>query len=455
MFHDLLSESMTDFRRLDIVCLLMTLIAGSSAELCEMVSTRTACGIEHVIPASLYLILAHHTHEQHAGRFEKPHALGDLQHMQPINLALEGLYTLSLHFDLRAVRVGCTNKDGTDGLHEALAEYADFLHGFVHHQVRSKYMQAYLSRLLEFQSTRAPSMDPRPRPIETEAEQHRRLMLYCDNLQQVRRQVADQRRLGRDGTCEAAQHADAASTRGNDAIRAGRASDAFKAYSEAIVVLAGRESEPVAAWPLLLALSNRSEALQQLGRHEEVLEDVTSAVVLLDRFGSADDGVALCPAEADLERLRETLARREATSGRELAAQQERGECAEAETRRASERRQLRADRRRRACEARAARPAQEQASEMADGVAALHVAANKVAPTDASRPVHAEPLPECAICQEGSKFGALEDVCGHGHVLHPGCASLWRNQCLRMQQWDPDKHDGPGPHCPVCHRTI
>ena len=161
------------------------------------------------------------------------------------------------------------------------------------------------------------------------------------------------------------------------------------------MALAGRESEPVAAWPLLLALSNRSEALQQLGRHEEVLEDVTSAVVLLDRFGSADDGVALYPAEADLERLRETLARREATSGRELAAQQERGECAEAETRRASERRQLRADRRRRACEARAARRAQEQASEMADAVAALHVAANKVAPTDASRPVHAEPLPE------------------------------------------------------------
>ena len=255
-------------------------------------------------------------------------------------------------------------------------------------------MQAYLSRLLEFQSTRAPSMDPRPCPIETEAEQHRRLMMYCDNLQQARRQVADQRRLGRDGTCEAAQHADAASTRGNDAIRAGRVSDAFKAYSEAIMALAGRESEPVAAWPLLLALSNRSEALQQLGRHEEVLEDVTSAVVLLDRFGSADDGVALYPAEADLERLRETLARREATSGRELAAQQERGECAEAETRRASERRQLRADRRRRACEARAARRAQEQASEMADAVAALHVAANKVAPTDASRPVHAEPLP-------------------------------------------------------------
>ena len=91
----------------------------------------------------------------------------------------------------------------------------------------------------------------------------------------------------------------------------------------------------------------------------------------------------------------------------------------------------------------------------MADSMAALHVAEGdkEVAPADASDQEHAEPLPECAICQEGSDFGALEDVCGHGHLLHPGCASLWRNQCVRMQRQEPDKHDGP--HCPMCRRPI
>ena len=39
------------------------------------------------------------------------HALGDMQHMHPINMALEGLYTLSLHFDVRTVRIGSSNDE--------------------------------------------------------------------------------------------------------------------------------------------------------------------------------------------------------------------------------------------------------------------------------------------------------------------------------------------------------
>jgi hypothetical protein len=54
-------------------------------------------------------------------------------HFSQINLALEGLYTISLHFDLRVVRIGHGEGYATHRLHEALAEYADFLHGMVHH----------------------------------------------------------------------------------------------------------------------------------------------------------------------------------------------------------------------------------------------------------------------------------------------------------------------------------
>ena len=59
----------------------------------------------------------------------------------------------------------------------------------------------------------------------------------------------------------------------------------------------------------------------------------------------------------------------------------------------------------------------------------------------------------ECAICLAGSDEGPLEDICGHGHPLHAGCASLWHAQCLRLQAQEPEKHAGP--HCPTCKRAI
>ena len=68
----------------------------------------------------------------------------------------------------------------------------------------------------------------------------------------------------------------------------------------------------------------------------------------------------------------------------------------------------------------------------------------------------------ECSICQEGREAGPLEDACGHGHMLHPGCASLWRAHCMRMRaaaeryvMHDPREPDGYGPHCPTCRRPI
>ena len=147
--------------------------------------------------------------------------------MAPINLALEALYTISLHVDLRAVRIG-GGGDVDDSFEEALGEYSDWLHGFVHHQARSKYTQAYLARLVAFSPRGAPPMDPQPRPIETEAEQTRRLMQHADSLQRARRRAREQR--GR-SVGDATRRADEARARGNGAIRAQRVQEALDAYS--------------------------------------------------------------------------------------------------------------------------------------------------------------------------------------------------------------------------------
>ncbi len=239
VFHDTLQEDVLDFACLDTVCSLVTLIAGGSGDLAKVVGSTNARGVQNVIPTSLCIILTQHAHEQQAGRFLPRHPLGNQQHLAPINLALMALYSISLHFDLRVVRIG-GGGDRTESLDEALAEYADFLHGFVHHQAGSQYMQAYLARLLAFMPDGAPPFDPRPRPIETEAEQHRRLMQYTDSLQRARLRVREQR--GR-GVSEATRRADEARARGNDAIRAQRVQEALDAYSEAVDELSGFESD--------------------------------------------------------------------------------------------------------------------------------------------------------------------------------------------------------------------
>ena len=64
-----------------------------------------------------------------------------------------------------------------------------------------------------------------------------------------------------------------------------------------------------------------------------------------------------------------------------------------------------------------------------------------------------AEPEVECTICQEGTEEGPLEDACGHSHLLHPGCAAMWRARCVEQHRQDPLKFAAP--HCPTCRRPI
>lgn len=90
-------------------------------------------------------------------------------------------------------------------------------------------MRAYLQRLVAFTPRGHPPYDPRPRPIETEAEQQRRLMQYADSMQQARRQARRQRERTEAQRTEAVQHADAARARGNDAIRRGAHQEAADA----------------------------------------------------------------------------------------------------------------------------------------------------------------------------------------------------------------------------------
>ena len=211
--------------------------------------------------------------------------------------------------------------------------------------------------------------------------------------------------------------------------------------------LTGLEVEPEvagethAAWPLVLALSNRSEALLKLARHEAVLEDVTSAHVLLERYRASFD-------DADVTRIVQKLSRREAEAGTAIEVQQHREQRAQTELQRDAERRSARAERRRRARDAARAEAAR-NAREAADEVDALAEALAGAQIEQRS----AEPE-ECLICQEeGTTDQPLEDVCGHDHRLHAGCASRWRVECFRLQMAEPERHSGP--HCPMCRRPI
>ena len=398
-------------------------------------------GIPYCIPTSLLLILCHHAHEQRAGRDDGHNALGEgLVHVQPILMALEGLYAISLHVDLRVVSTS------ENGFVDALGEYGSFLHGFVHHQVGSPIARACLARLVQFTHASAPRMNPHPQPVETETQQSRRLMQYVHSLQETRQIVRAQRQEQRSrGVGPAVARADEARQRGNDFIRAGSWQAAADAYSEAVAALTGLETESAAAWSLVLALSNRAEALLKLARWEEVLEDCTNAWVLLDRHEGSFDAERAAS-------IGEKLTRRETASTQAIEANERGAARAEAGRQAASERRQARADRRRRAREARAARRAAEQAEAAAQAQAAEELA--PVAEAAAALSVaEDDDEGECRICFGGRDEGVLEDVCGHGHLLHAGCAAVWRDTCLAQQWLAPDNH--PGPTCPTCRRSI
>ena len=110
MFVGWLRENALDFACLDVVCCVVTQIAGGGPALADLVATLSARGFNHAVPTSLAIILFQHTHEARRGG---RNGRDVLKHLGPINLALEGLYTISLHFDLRAVHTnphGCSSR---------------------------------------------------------------------------------------------------------------------------------------------------------------------------------------------------------------------------------------------------------------------------------------------------------------------------------------------------------
>ncbi|KAL1503742.1 hypothetical protein AB1Y20_012212 [Prymnesium parvum] len=431
-----LSEDMLDFGRVDTAVDTAIAIASGGRELAQMVVNASVRGISHAIPTSLTLILFHHCHEQRAGRCAR-HARvpsGHRVHFMPICFALEGLYTISLHCDIRNVLIN----DGAELVPfvDALPEYSDFLETFAV-QADSQHISTYLARLRAFTHATAPPMDPQP-PFETQTANDRRLMqhaqLMLDARARVRAHRSEQLQVG---IAPAVQRAAEARERGNVHIRGGRDLEAAEAYSEAVTHVTGLETDGEAAWALVLALSNRAEAMRRLGRHQDCLEDCTNAWVLLDRFEESFDA-------AELSRIQRKLREREAAVQRALGAENQSRLRAE-QARSAAERR---AERRRRARQARVARRELELAEEARDRLALNDAIAQAQQVRDAGM----EEL-ECIVCQDGTEEGALLDFCGYHHVMHVGCASIWRDQCVRQQQRTTNASEGP--HCPVCRRPI
>ena len=453
LLHMKLSEDMLDFRGLDSILGVAMAIAGGSAELARLVGTMAPEGIAYgMIPTSLLLILSHHTHEQRAGRTSGFSPLGDgMVHTVPILTSLEALYVISLNVDLRPVRIAGSLNGNEDTFVDVLTEYGDFLHGYVHHQINHPIAQGALARLRQFTSSSTPPMDPHPRPFESTIEQTRRHVQYFHTLLQSRSRVREQRQEQRtQGVGPAIERADAARQRGNTQIRDGNAAAAADAYTEAVAALTGLEMDASAAWPLVLALSYRAEAYLRMRHYEEVHEDCTNAWVLIEQHEGAFDAAQVASIGEKLTR-RESAATQGVRQTMEVRAATEelrRAEEAQHQIRQAhaAERRQARADRRRRAREARAARRAREQAEAASDAQALAEVvAATAAAQLDEQ---------ECHICMEGRSEGPLDDLCGHGHLMHPGCAAIWRNRCLEQQRAAPAA-DRPGPHCPACRRPI
>eukprot|EP01063_Lacrimia_lanifica_P003823 TRINITY_DN12095_c0_g1_i1.p1 TRINITY_DN12095_c0_g1~~TRINITY_DN12095_c0_g1_i1.p1 ORF type:complete len:810 (+),score=138.78 TRINITY_DN12095_c0_g1_i1:92-2521(+) len=392
-------EDVLRFEGAHTFCALLFAIAGEGAELAELVALVTKRGVDgdFNFPTGLCMMLVHHAHEQQAGRADPHHS------QIPITCALEGLYTLSLHWDIRMATLGDTVTDESVSITEAIRDYGDFLHGYVHHQAQSKKLQAYLARLLAFSPSSAPALDPNPRPTETTVETNRRVAELAGAVQGTHRRARELRDGGAGDAERAVARSHELRKRGN---AAGDWEAAYTTYCEAVAVLVGCDTEPGAAWPLVLALSNRSEALLRLGRHAEVLEDVTSAFVLIARFEGMFDAT-------EVARIAEKLARRENECKQHLESAPHAEQTA-ATRRRAARRKRAREEAARRA--------------EQADADA------------------------ECPICHGSA--GPLEDICGHGHFFHPACASVWREQCRKLKERDRN-NTHHGPTCPTCRRPI
>ena len=108
-------------------------------------------------------------------------------------------------------------------------------------------------------------------------------------------------------------------TQGNDAIRAGNHKVAAEAYDSAVNLLASARSDALAAWPLILCLSNRAAANLGLGRHEEATDDCATVRMLIDEWHDILDPNEVKALEEKL-RTREQTATRQAVAAQEAAA---------------------------------------------------------------------------------------------------------------------------------------
>jgi len=176
MIAELMEEDILDFSCLDSIIGLVTTLAGGSAELAQLVAKSTPRkNKKATIPVSLCLVVVQHAHEQRDNRFLANHPLGQLQHIMPIQMALECLYVLSFHCDIRAVQLGVGDDGSTEPFSEALIEYSDFLLGLFKHNVVSPKTEAQLLRLLD-DRRRARSAKPE---VENMLSQQRRLLHAC------------------------------------------------------------------------------------------------------------------------------------------------------------------------------------------------------------------------------------------------------------------------------------
>lgn len=164
MLHDFLSDDPLNTSCLDTALVLTAVLTGGSTSCAQRVAKSR-------LPISAAIVLFQHAHEERACRKQVGHPLGELQHLQPINLALEALYVMSLRFDVRDVPIGGAGNE-TERFADALEEYADYLHGVFHHYHGGPQQRTYLKTLRERSTSRMKKNQTKV--VETTFEQMRR-----------------------------------------------------------------------------------------------------------------------------------------------------------------------------------------------------------------------------------------------------------------------------------------
>lgn len=193
MLYHFLSDDPLNASCIDTPLMLTAVLTAGSASCAQRIA-------KSLLPTSAALVVFHHAHEQRAGRKQAGHSLGEMQHLHPINLALECLYAMSLRFDVRSVPIG--GEDGEDGETERFAdafeEYAEYLHGVYHHSYGGPQQRAYLAALRERSARRVKKHQAKAEAnhIETNFEHMRRqhAMFYSTRGSSSRSSMEEARR---------------------------------------------------------------------------------------------------------------------------------------------------------------------------------------------------------------------------------------------------------------------